>query len=268
MNRISYNFILISFIIAFSTLESHAQTSQLKGFNEFDKEGIEREISLFANGKVLSILDAPSDVSTATGSLGFSIQYPNFFSNLQVSAMGTDPKISDSFGSAILSARGGGVFSGFGAGFRYFHFPINQIKLGVHSYFNASSSKWIYNDLEYGAGIREIGFHISSIYEDSFGNDDNNPISIIFDIGFARRSIVGNISNSNNQNIRESILGTTKTSFPGFELGVTLQMHQITARGAYLHFGGDIDGFSNGQIMTTISVKSAIFTDTRMRVRN
>jgi len=219
-----------------------------------------RAISFYADGNVQSLLES-ADNTSASGSIGLAIQNPYVFAALHVTAAATDEYVTEAYGERLLSTQGGGALSGFGADVRYLPRKWVDLWYGGRTYLQASSSNWVSGADTVSAPLLGIGLAITVEYRDSLGPD--NPVSVVGDIGVARRQITGDVGGSANDAFRESILGSTGTGWTGLELGLTIQLHQISARGTYYHFGGGIDGFSNGQIVTSISVKSAIFSSNR-----
>lgn len=257
--------ITLFFMIVVLSTNLNAQDTQLSNPKTFQEDKRERQLSLFADGSVQSVIDAPDGASSATGTLGISLQYPFLHSSIQVSAVGTDTQVTNSYGASLITSRGGGNFNGFGASLRWLPKAYSEIRYGIHTNGYLSSSEWVYNENEYGISVRELGIHFTGQYDDNFGTSSDNPLTLIFDIGIAHRSIAGDLANSSEQQLRESILGTSNKSWTGLELGISIKLHQITASGSYLHFGGDVDGFSGGQILTKISVNSAILSDIRRK---
>ncbi|MES2521579.1 MAG: hypothetical protein V4617_02690 [Gemmatimonadota bacterium] len=236
-----------------------AQISPLVNPVTVEKQRV-RTISLYADGNVQSMLESTENTS-ATGSIGLAIQNPYVFAALHVTAAGTMENVTEAFGGRVLSAGGGGSFSGFGADLRWLPRKWLDLWYGGRTYVQGSSSNWVSGTQSVSAPLVAAGLLATLEYRDSLGVD--NPVSVMADIGIARRQIRGNIAQSTNDSFREAILGTRQTGWTGMEAALTIQVHQISARGAYYHFGGNINGLSKGQIVTSISVKSAIFSDRR-----
>ncbi len=249
------SFILFLFLITGIINPLQAQVNKAE-------QNFSRTLSLFADGNVQNVIDSPGESSTATGVLGVGIynQFTSF--SLYVSAVGTGDKIESGFGSSILGGNSGGSFSGFGINGRWTPKKFMDVWWGPAFNLQAISSTWVNGQEEVNTSVRSASFQFLVEYRDSFGELNENPLSLSGDIGITHRSLGGDLAGSDRKDFRENILGVDKSSWTGLEIGLTIQLHQITARGAYVQFfGDDIDGLTGGQILTTISVKSSILSD-------
>ncbi len=138
---------------------------------------------------------------------------------------------------------------------------------GLHGYVTFSGMKW--------EGLEPLLLSAQTVETNNFtagvdlsidivnGTYLSNDFLMSFDFGIAIRSMFGDIIFD--RDFRKALLGTTKTSFAGFEAGMTVAVNALVAKFIYTKMEGDIPGFSTGAMSVSIGVQLGVlrypFTD-------
>ncbi len=91
--------------------------------------------------------------------------------------------------------------------------------------------------------------------------DTTSRISATLDVGLGVRALGGDITNPSNAAVRASIFGQPSARV-GLEVGLQLAVSGLKAALTYYRFGGDVPGFSNGQVVAGFSVQSPLIKGT------
>lgn len=237
------------------------------------------DISLNADGNVKSLIsNSNSTNSEATGNIGIdvvrkwdriatdektnqSFRVPKMeFYRAFINIASTVDTLKSNFGSIVLTPASGKQFT---SGLMEYYFKYlcrSKFKIGIHVYASGSSSNWKYGDTSKLATVFGGGILLTKdIVQD---RDEKNPIFFGVEIGLSYRGIFGNVTND--KLFYEKMMGTTGTSFLGFEGGLRITFSQITAaiHGYWLNdISGKkkIDGITGFQLTGGISISGAIF---------
>lgn len=125
---------------------------------------------------------------------------------------------------------------------------------GISMKFYASNTAWKYLDQE--IDLSGIAFR-AGIFHDFIPEKIRNKkaYSIMIGVDYSFRGLFGDLSSKENELIRKSVLGTTKTLFHGFEFHFGFQLKNIRAEvvvPVFKNNGNEVAGLTNTQFITAL----------------
>lgn len=231
-------------------------------------------IAIMADGNVRTVLTAKGDAPTPTaGALGLSFGRYNSNFTVLVNVVGRVDSVTADFGASLLPPTSGGATSSRLSALIDFRqlfrkaMRIGPISLangfGWHVYLSGAPVAWVdtatTNHPSYKAFVIGAGLQLSrEVYNQDVAG---TSVSVVFDGGPALRSLKGDVTSTNptRADLRTRLLGTANRDFLGLETGLTIQMKEVRMGVSYYHFGGQVDGLSNGQAVFGFSVANSFF---------
>jgi hypothetical protein len=215
-----------------------------------------------ASGEIKSSIENQSN-SEATGVLKIRFEKPNGDWGYQVTGsigiLATDDTISSDYGSSLLIPQSGKSSAVLDIAFYQFwdSFLGRDLPIIYRFYTYISTTTWAQNiddRTSYSENGSIFGYGLLvglQLFSSQDANNKNNA-AITFQIGYARRSIFGDLSY--NQNTLQNFLNSDSDTWGGFEVGFMTYYKGINVGLSYYYFGDDdISGFSNGQVTGGIS---------------
>jgi hypothetical protein len=251
-----------------------AQTLQALGSAKDTTQYVE----VFAEGNLRNVVSQPTDVSSASGSLGMRYRGPTYIASGLINIAGTSDTVSSSLGATLLAPSAGKALNAGLLDIRRRFVPWlgndceqknNRMKVrchfGIHLYASIASWRWATSTDSTGAALTAqdvpvwgsgLGFFYT-FFEGRIGDrpaQDNQSVAMVLDAGLATRHLRGDLYDQDS--LRLSLLGDTDRNFEGLELGLNLQFPELRAGITYYFINGDVPGFSHGQVVAGVSVQA------------
>lgn len=109
----------------------------------------------------------------------------------------------------------------------------------------------------WGAGVN-LSY---TFFQNALTADDGTarPLQMVLDLGYARRSLRGDLTSPGRAALRDSLIGTRRQkNFDGFEIGLTMQYNQVRSSFTYVLLNGGVDGLSRGQIVALVDLRAVL----------
>lgn len=232
---------------------------------------------LFADGAVRGgVTGETTKAGAATGSLGIQVASrlggKRADATFLVSVIGAADSVSADYGAVLLAPASGNTLS---AGL--IDVRIRDVVLvDLRMYGSVSTSDWSVPvdenglfDLEgthqtFSAGVIGVGILLGeTILAGRMA--ENTTAAVTLDAGLSLRSLFGDVVNGSNNAFRESLFPGEATTRLGIEISLGIQISGVKAGVSYYHYGGDIAGFSNGQVVAGIGLQTPIVSGTLRR---
>lgn len=231
------------------------------------------EIAMFAGGSVRDVAGGRESAANVSGSLGLRYRGAAFLVTGLVNVASTEDTIRTGFGETLLSPASGRALNAGLLDIRAPRLPLQSLNercrdhpdavlchVGAHAYLSASSARW-------ATALQDDGRVLSSDIVPTWGMGiglsytffngmlvDSTQAGMILDVGLATRHLRGDLLGD--PDTRAAILDTDETNFLGLEVGLNLQYNTLNGGLTYYYMGGDLDGFSKGQVVAGFSIQA------------
>jgi hypothetical protein len=279
----NYQIIVLSFIIfIFSiTIPLYSQNISNDSTNNDSGDG-EAKLSISAEGNIQGILTgSSSETTTQTGAIGVHIisftvdsthqlktlkEFSEFSAKISIAS--SVDTIRNDFGGAILNPVTGSQSAYIEWRGRILKNEpwCNPLGWNLHFYGVMSSGIWSKDSLSRRTTTYAWG--LSYFYDFINLAREDNPIIVRLDAGITERGVLGDITGDENKEFRESVFGSDKRNFFGFELGLTIQINSVKAFFSYLYLRSisptffsneQVPGVTHGQVLAGINIRADIF---------
>lgn len=241
-------------------------------------------VALYADGNLRKAVQEGGGGQVSAGSLGASFASPNWSLDLLVNAAGSQDALRRGFGTTVLAPGAGGSLSAGLVEFRRLFNPVRRAKSedtalpprrrwGGRAYASASATRWQPDtaqpsvDLSVtgaGAGLFfAIGGTIPTGAAPAAGNTEpqQKPLFLVLDLGPAYRRVGGDALRAQNDQFRQSV-GLVGIRRVGLEAGALISFNGLKAGVTYYNFGGDMPGYSRGQVVAGFAVQTTLASGT------
>lgn len=233
------------------------------------------KVYLSASGDIqtaISTKDNSNGESVGNGSLGMSVADDKFFevaSSITVASIGDTVK--EGYGSSLLITNKGSASAEFNI--NYFPFALHGgsklwdkilRRLGIYFFATLSNAVWKYEGdttvvIKALNSARGIGAMITLKGEFNTG-DDKKEFRISINAGYAYRDLLGDIRQDGKEALRMKMLNTEKTTFVGWEYGLSLSIDNLSLDAKYVRLGkgdgAEVSGLTHGQLLTKIAFRT------------
>lgn len=244
---------------------------------------------VFADGNVKDVLGGGDNSAAASGALGLHYVGNKFDVTGLVNVAGTNDTIRAGYGSSLLVPAAG---KGLNAGSLTIRRRARELRdptcarnrasywcnVGYKVYANASTRRWATetrmiappagqtDSVEQVIDSEEVpiwGTGLSGWYmffDDALVGSDSTRrgVSMVLDGGVLLRAVRGDIGAESSDALRKRLLGTDRTLFPGFEIGLTMIYDQIRSSFTYYYLPGQANGLTGGQIVAAVDLRGAL----------
>lgn len=206
--------------------------------------------------------------------LGGKVPFILFSGELNLSSSNSnDTSLTENFGSSILDLKANSL--SFAGNFLIRSFLGQSVEflrhLGFYANMGYSHDDWRTKDTN-TLSIRQTGINIWAtdfgVEYDIFGQtidsaDKKNNLRLAGFIGFSLRKILGDITIVENNDVFQSTLGNGSTFYFGYQTGLKIEFNDVALTGKFIMFPQsdnkkEIKGFTNGQLVTTFSIKTKL----------
>jgi hypothetical protein len=236
--------------------------AQLTGFVFRSKDPTAADtILVYADGNLRNTLAQNDQTTVAAGALGIGLRNRTVLLDLLINAAGTTAPLTTNHAATMLVPGSGGSLS---AGYGEMRYRPGT-RIGARAYVSVSTANWtdtvtsktistLIGGVGAGGFINLFGGTVSS------GTDDSNGTRIagVLDVGVSWRTLGGDIVDKQHNQQLVNILGSNDKDRFGLEIALTLQVNDLKAGFTYYRFGGEVPGFSKGQVVAGFSVSTAI----------
>jgi hypothetical protein len=218
-------------------------------------------ILVYADGNLRNTLAQNDQTTVAAGALGIGLRNRTVLLDLLINAAGTTAPLTTNHAATMLVPGSGGSLS---AGYGEMRYRPGT-RIGARAYVSVSTANWtdtvtsktistLVGGVGAGGFINLFGGTVSS------GTDESNGTRIagVLDVGVSWRTLGGDIVDKQNNQQLVNILGSNDKDRFGLEIALTLQVNDLKAGFTYYRFGGEVPGFSKGQVVAGFSVSTAI----------
>jgi hypothetical protein len=261
-----------------------AQTLQEAGVV---RAGARPVLVVFADGNVRNVVSENGDATSPSGALGMTYRGTRFVVSGLVNVASRVDTVTREFGASMLPPAAGQAFNSGLLDVRLAHVLRGRAgcppsggsyrcRVGAHGYLSASQARWATaqdadgttraatNVPIWGTGLglyyNFFNGRLSAPATDPSSEDPTarrtQSASMTLDVGFVSRSIRGDFSAD--RETRQRLIGTTRTTFPGFEVGLGLRYNEINAGLTYYRMAGTVPGFSRGQVVAGVSLRATL----------
>jgi hypothetical protein len=225
-------------------------------------------VQLYADGNIRKALQDAGGGQVAAGSLGLTISAAQSTFDILLNTAGSTDALRRGFGTSVLAPGSGGNLSSGLIDWRLFLDNASvRRKPGIRAYASASSVSWQPDTAKSPVSAAIGGLGLGVFYgiggrvqvkstEDST-KTENKVISAVLDLGVAYRSIGGDVVLAANEAAR-GLVGADNVKRAGLELGATLVYSGLKAGVTYYVFGGDMPGYSHGQLVAAFAVQTIL----------
>jgi hypothetical protein len=93
-------------------------------------------------------------------------------------------------------------------------------------------------------------------------DDEGHAVAMLLDLGLVRRAVRGDLAGrrAERRAVRDTLLGTGRTHFDGFEIGLSLVYDELRSNFTYYYLNGKVDGLSGGQIVATVEIRAPLMS--------
>lgn len=188
--------------------------------------------------------------------------------SLYISVAASGDTIENDYGASILITKKGVpsatlefrynelLYSIFGKGGEFTHFDLI-------AYLSASSSIWKIDTIpnyiratNFSGGIFPLGTDLARFFD--LKDKSNTDVTCSIAAGWCFRWLVGDLIFPENDNLRNKLLGTTKTFFHGIELKAAIGYQGLLVNASFIYIGGYAKGISRGNLLTSFNVGTNI----------
>ncbi len=237
--------------------------------------------------------------ASASGALGLHFAGPVYDVTGLVNIAGTNDTVRSHFGATVLVPAAGRALNAASLMIRgrfrewgdrqcaeYTYPKICNLGYRVHA--DASTRTWATQTIQYvttvvGApvgspgdtttritGTREVptwggGVDLSYTFfqgavQTAQGADlGGQPVYMVLDVGYAHRSLRGDLTSPALAGLRDALLGTHRQkNYDGLEVGLTMQFNQVRSSFTYVLLNGGVNGLSRGQIVGAVDLRAVL----------
>jgi len=222
-------------------------------------------VAVIADASLRPVLtNGPSGNTPVSGSIGVAVGEFQHNLTVLVNVAGLTDTLRRNVGAAMLPPTAGGLTSGTVSALVDYRQMIRFNGAGFHIYGSVSPAILIDSTTgrQANAVIAALGAQASwEVYNQTVSG---TAVSTVFDLGPSLRTLVGDIANSANDGLRDSLLATKTKQFVGVEAGMTLFVKDVRVGVSTYYFGGNVAGLSHVQAVFGVSVYDAVI-DARSR---
>ena len=238
-------------------------------------------VQVFGDASVRNVISEPGEKASTTGLLGLRYYGQSWIAVGSLSIAGRADTIRRGHGATLLPPAAGRALNAGLVDVRKRSLPYLDAwpytkRLGFHLYGSAASSVWGFPD-----PARTDAFEVPvwgagySLYYQFFRGmiNDTNSVSMALEVGRAHRHLRGDLFSPGRDGgvtarrlaVRDTLIGTPKRNFRGWEFGLTLNYRDLHGGITYYYFpakqGMGIDGLTGGQVVAGISIQPTIASD-------
>jgi len=251
-----------------------AQTLQALGTTTGNAQYVE----VFAEGNLRNVVSQPSDVTSATGSLGMRYRGSTYIASGLINIAGASDTVSTGLGATLLAPSAGKALNAGLLDIRRRFIPFlgkdcDQPKMstkvrchfGLHFYASIASWRWATTTDSTGAALTAeqvpvwgSGWGFSYTFFDGSIREaapqESRNVAMVLDAALATRHLRGDLFQQDSLRLR--LLGDDRRNFSGLEIGLNLQYRELRSGITYYFMNGDVPGFSHGQVVAGVSVQA------------
>ena len=246
-------------------------------------------LQIFADGNVKDVLGSKDVPASISGALGMRYSGNLFDVTGLVNVAGTSDTVTSGYGATLLVPAAGRGLNAASLTIRRRLHPWMDPTCARHDYgltcnagirVNASAStrRWATGTRDsvpegqtdtirivtaedvpmWGLGVGVWYAFFDDYIETSDG--EKHAVAMLLDLGVIRRAIRGDIAGDSEEReqLRDSLLTTTKTHFDGFEIGLSLVYDELRSNFTYYYLNRKVEGLSRGQIVATVEIRAPL----------
>lgn len=234
------------------------------------------EVTVFVAGNVRDVVGESGGAASTTGALGLTFRGPTYIVTGVVNALARSDTVTRAYGATLLPPATGRAFNSALVDVRRPYLPglgcaadqggvrARLCQVGLHAYAFASSTTWATAVDADGAATAAAEV---PVWGDGIGGSyrffdgylpDSSHVGMALDAMLARRHLRGDFGAPAGDALRSTLLGSRDRDFTGLETAVNLRYNEMNAGLTYYYFGGDVPGFSRGQIVAAVSVRARL----------
>jgi hypothetical protein len=249
-------------LVAMVTLPRSDAAAQLTGFIFRSRDSaVADTLLVYADGNLRNAIAQNQNTTVAAGALGVGLRNRTVLLDLLINAAGSSTPIRANHASTLLVPGSGGSLS---AGYGELRYRPGT-RLGLRTYASVSSSSWTdtltdrtVSTLVGGIGVGGFVNLFGGTVGERMEGQQQTVVGSVLDIGLAWRTLGGDIVEGSNETQLTNMLGSSKKNRVGLEIALTLQVNSLTAGFTYYLFGGDVPGFSKGQVVAGFSISTPL----------
>lgn len=224
-------------------------------------------VSLFADGGIKSAftVDEGTENAAASGVIGFSRQTWKSNLTLLLNITGISDTVRQTHASTLLYPTSGtSISTGRPSVLFDYRTLLSTSSIGVHFYASTAPTVWeAFSGTDSSRAMTTNVYAAGVLGTLSLIDDEVVPgthLAAFFDAGFCVRTLGGQITLSDNETARRSILRAGDKTFKGVEFGITIVVNTVRVGWAGYLYQGDIPGLSNGESIFSASVSGPLIS--------